>query len=92
MICLLLGAFWIPEIGQPSSTVEFGEGGLDLALAVDVEDIDALDLLLVVASAVDGDPAPRDFVAAVEDIQGLEIKRGLFAGAGDEICLVCKGN
>jgi hypothetical protein len=59
-----------------------------LAFAVDVEDIDALDLLSVVAGAVDRDPTPRDFVAAVEDIQSLEIERGLFAGAGDEIGLV----
>ena len=72
-----------PEIQQPSSTVEFGEGGRDLALPVDFEDIDALDLLGA-AGATDGDPAPSDFVAAVEDIQGLESERGLFGGAGDE--------
>ena len=61
-------------------------------MAVDVEDIDSLDLLLVVAGAVDGNPTPRDFVAAVEDIQSLEIERGLLAGAGDESGLVCEGN
>jgi hypothetical protein len=86
------GAFWVPEIGQPSSAVEFGKGGLDLTLAVDVEDIDSLDLLHVVAGAVDGNPTPRDFVAAVENIQSLEIERGLCAGAGDEIGLACEGN
>ena len=90
--CLRLGAFRIPEISQPSSAVEFGKGSLDLAFAVDVEDINALDLLSVVAGAVDGDPTPADFVAAVEDIQALEIERGLLAGAGDECSLVCEGD
>jgi hypothetical protein len=73
-----LRALWVPEISQPSSAVEFGIGSLDLAFAVDVEDIDALDLLLVIAGAVDGDPAPSDLVAAVQDVQALEIERGLF--------------
>ena len=77
-------AFWVSEIGQPSSAVEFGVSGRDLAFAVDVEDIDTLDLLIVVAGTVDRDPAPSDFVAAGEDIQGLEIERGLSGGAGDE--------
>ena len=90
--CLRLGAFWMPKIGQPSSAVEFGKGSLDLTFAVDVEDIDTLDLLRVVAGTIDGDPTPRNFVAAVEDIQGLEIERGLLAGASDEICLVCECN
>jgi hypothetical protein len=88
----LLGAFGVPEISQPSSAIEFGEGSLDLSLAVDVEDINTLDFLLVVASTVDGNPAPRDFVAAAKDIQSLEIERGLLAGAGNEIGLVCKGD
>jgi len=74
----------LPEIEQPSSTVEFGEGSLDLAFLVDVEDIDALNLLRVIAGTTFGDPAPSDFVAAAEDIQGLEIKRGLCGGEGDE--------
>lgn len=79
-----LRALWVPEIGQPSSAVEFGIGSIDLACAVDVEDIDTLDLLHVIAGTVDGDPTPSDFVAAAEDIQGLEIERGLLGGAGDE--------
>lgn len=87
-----LRALWVPEIKQPSSAVEFGIGSLDLAFAVDVEDIDALDLLLVIAGAVDGDPTPSDLVAAVQDVQALEIERGLFAGAGDESSLVREGN
>jgi len=87
-----LRALWVPEIKQPSSAVEFGKGSLDLAFAVDVEDVDALDLLLVIAGAVDGDPTPSDLVAAVQDIQGLEIERGLLAGAGDESRPACEGS
>jgi hypothetical protein len=87
-----LRALWVPEISQPSSAVEFGIGSLDLAFAVDVEDVDALDLLLVIAGAVDGDPTPSDLVAAVQDVQALEIERGLLDGAGDESSLVREGN
>ena len=74
----------LPEIEQPSSAVEFGVGGRDLAIAVDLEDIDSPDQLLVVAGAIDGDPAPSDFGAAAEYTQGREIERGLGGGAADE--------
>jgi hypothetical protein len=84
--------FWISEIGQPSSAVEFGVSGRDLTFAADLEDVDTLDLLHVVASAVDGDPAPSNFIAAAEDIQGLEIERGLGGGAGDESRDAREGN
>jgi hypothetical protein len=76
----------LPEIQHPSCAVEFGEGGRDLAFAVDIEDIDTLDQLAAVGAtgAIDGDPAPSDFGAAAEDIQGREEERGLLGGAGDE--------
>jgi len=77
-------AFWVSEIGQPSSAVEFGVSGRDLAFAVDVEDIDTLDLLIVVAGTVDRDPAPADLVAAVEGIEGLEVEWGLRPGSSNE--------
>lgn len=77
-------AFWVTKIRQPGTAVELGVGRLDLALLVDVEDIDTLDFLDVVASAVDGDPAPANLVAAAERIQSLEIEWGLGAGCADE--------
>jgi hypothetical protein len=61
-------------------------------LAVDLEDIDSLDRLLVVAGAIDGDPAPSDFGAAAEYTQGLEIERGLGGGAADESTDVREGD
>jgi len=60
-------------------------------LAVDLEDIDSPDQLLVVAGAIDGDPAPSDFGAAAEYTQGLEIERGLGGGAADESTDVREG-
>ena len=77
---LLAGTFWVAQIGQPGPAVELGVRRLDLALLVDVEDVDALDLLVVVAGAADGDPAPADLVAAVEGVERLEVERRLCAG------------
>jgi hypothetical protein len=76
-----------PKIQQPSSAVEFGVGGRDLAFAVDFEDIDTLDRLGAAGAtgASGGDPAPSDFAAAAENIQGRESERGLCGGAGDEL-------
>ena len=76
-LCCLAGTFWVAEIRQPGAAVELCKGGLDLALLTDLEDVDALNLLAVVASTVDRDPAPANLVAAVEDIQCLEEEGGL---------------
>ena len=59
-----------------------------MAGAVDVEVVDALDGGRIVASALLGDPAPADGVAAPEIVERLEDERRLRAGAGDEILLV----
>jgi hypothetical protein len=85
-------AFWVAKIRQPRAAVELGIAGLDLACLVDHEDVNALDLLIVVARTVDGDPAPANLVAAVEDIQGREVERGLRARSGDEGCRAGESN
>ena len=89
---LLAGALRVSEISEPSTTVELGKGGLDLACLVDGEGVDALDLLDVVAGAANGDPAPRDLVAAVEDVERLEVEGRLGARAGDEGGLAGEGD
>ena len=83
-LCCLAGTFLVAEIRQPGAAVELRIGGLDLALLVDLENIDALILLVVVASTVDRDPAPADLVAAVEGIEGLEVEWGLRPGSSNE--------
>ena len=50
---------------------------MDFAILVDFEDVDALNLLCVVAGAANGDPAPRDLGAAAEDVECLDDERGL---------------
>jgi hypothetical protein len=80
------------KIHQPRAAVELGIGGLDLALLVDHEDVNTLNLLAVVASAADGDPAPANLVAAVEGIQSLEDEWGLCDGCGDESLPAGKGD
>ena len=68
------------EIIDPRRGVELGIHALDLALGIDVEVVDALDLLVVVARAGDGDPAPADGVAAVEGVERLQVEGWLGAG------------
>jgi len=57
------------------------------SLLADLEHVDTLDLLIVVAGTADGDPAPADLVAAVEGIEGLEVEWGLRPGSSNESCL-----
>jgi hypothetical protein len=80
LLCFCLAGaatFWVAEIRQPGAAVELCKGGPDLTPPADLEDVDALNLLVVVASTVDRDPAPANLVAAVEDIEGLEVEWGL---------------
>ena len=55
-----------------------------MALLVDLEDVDTLDLLIIVAGTADRDPTPADLIAAVEGIKGLEVEWGLCPGSSDE--------
>jgi hypothetical protein len=51
---------------------------------IDLEDVDTLNLLVVVTSTADRDPAPADLVAAVEGIEGLKVEWRLCPGSSDE--------
>lgn len=81
-------ALWVPQVRQPCAAVEFSIHALDLALAVNIEVVDALHRCLIVAGTLLRDPAPADGVAAPEIIERLENERRLLAGAVDEILLV----
>ena len=80
-------ALRVPQVRQPCAAVEFSIHALDLALAVDVEVVDALHRFRIVAGTLLRDPAPADGVAAPEIIQRLENERRLLAGLVDEILL-----
>jgi hypothetical protein len=77
----------LAQVVEPCGTVELDIGGLDLVLFVDVEVVDALDLVSIVTGPLDGDPAPADAVAVVENVQRLQDQRRLRAGSGNEFRL-----
>jgi hypothetical protein len=54
---------------------------------VDVEVVDALDLVSIVTGPLDRDPAPADAIAVVENVQRLQGQRRLRAGSGNEFRL-----
>jgi hypothetical protein len=57
---------------------------LDLALRVNREGVDSFDFLGVVSGPADRNPAPRDLVAAPEDVESLKDQWGLRSYAYDE--------
>jgi hypothetical protein len=88
----LAGTFWVAEICEPRAAVELSIGRLDLALRVDLKNVDTLDLFTVVAGTADRDPTPGDLGAAVEGIESLKKEWGLCTGSGDEGLFACEGD
>ncbi|OLE56101.1 MAG: hypothetical protein AUG51_00010 [Acidobacteria bacterium 13_1_20CM_3_53_8] len=81
----------LAQVVEPGGAVELDIDGLDLALFVDVEVVDALDLVGIVAGPLDRDPAPADAAAVVEDVERLQGQRRLRARSGNEFRLGCEG-
>lgn len=62
----------LAQVIEPCGTVELDIGDLDLAVFVDVEVVDTLDLISIVTGPLDRDPAPANAVAVVENVQRLQ--------------------
>lgn len=77
-------AFGIPQVKQPSRTVELGKNLADVATTVGVEGVDALHLVCIITGALDCHPSPCNFPTAVENIISLQSKRRLAATASNE--------
>lgn len=82
----------ISQIGQESTAVELSVDGVDLARRGELEDVDALDGVLVGAHARSRLPAPSDLVAAGEVAEGGDEERRLGARALDEGLLALEGD
>lgn len=67
----------LAQVIEPCGAVELDIGGLDLAIFVDVEVVDALDLVCIVTGPLDRDPAPANAVAVMENVQRLQGQRRL---------------
>jgi hypothetical protein len=65
----------VAQVSTPSDTVEFEDGGQELTVAVDLEQVEASDLLLAGADARE-DPLPQDVLAGGDDVQRVDARHG----------------